>query len=360
MQVERIKAGELVAFVSGCVERPGADLPMSTRRAKSLVRHPLVGGEDVLLYVIREGDVVIAYQNLVPDSIGGIRFMWLSAVWVRADWRGKRLASAIFRSILNDIRGLVAATNQAPVRQKRMRRDDRFVEMESPKVIRWYRRFSLAHFLAHRLPAPKVMRFVLKGVDGLMNAVHDSVWNVGAAADGPQPERGPRCTEEDCAFLANDRSFTPLDAELISWRLQYPWLGGTARDRAEQQSYAFSVYAEQFENYWWRFRNERGAIVALLWVQLRDGHVKIPIWHATKAGQKMSARFLRQWLHRENVSSITLPASAMNFLTEVGYSGWLQRPMPMPVFIHKNLAARIPTESWAGGYGLYRSDWGMT
>ena len=360
MQVERITVGQIVDFVSACVEKPGADLPMSSRRAQSLVQHPLLETEDVILYVIRKEEEVIAFQNLVPDSIDGIRFMWLSAVWVRADWRGKRLASAIFRSILKDTQGLVAGTNQAPVRQKRMRKDDRFVEYDSPVVMRWYRRFSLAHFLAHRLPAPRVVRPLLKGADTVLNAVHDRVWDIGAAADGPQPETGDECTEEDRQFLAKYNSFSSLDAQLLSWRLQYPWLGYTAADRAEQKRYAFSVYAEEFENHWWRFRNERGEIQALLWVQLRDGHVKVPLWNATEAGQKESAAYLRQWLHRKKVCSVTLSASVMNFIAEIGYSGWLQRSMAMPVFVHQDLAAQLTPVAWSRGYGLHRGDWGMT
>jgi len=360
MQVERIKVGQLVDFVAACVNRPGADLPMSSRRAESLAQHPLVLPEDVLLYVIREDGAVIAFQNLVSDSINDKHFMWLSAVWVRADWRGRRLASAIFSSILKDTQGLLAATNQAPVRQKRMRKDDRFVEMDSPKVMRWYRRFSLHHFLSHRLPSPRVMRPLLKGTDMLLNAIHDRVWDISAAADGPQPERGKKCTEEDRQFLAQSGSFSSLDADLLSWRLQYPWLDHTAADRAEQKRYAFSVYAEEFENHWWRFRNERGEIHALLWVQLRDGHVKVPLWNATEAGQKISASYLRQWLHRKKVCSVTLPASELNSLAEIGYSGWLQRPMAMPVFVHQDLAARLTPDAWSRGYGLHRGDWGMT
>jgi len=360
MQVERITAVELEEFVSGCVERPGADLPMSTRRAGSLVRHPLVDPKDVLLYVIRDGKEVIAYQNLVPDRIAGIRFMWLSAVWVRADWRGQRLASAIFRSILRDTEGLLAGTNQAPVRQKRMRKDDRFVEMENDSVVRWYRRFALSHFLAHRLPAPKVMRPVLKGLDGFLNALHDPMWSIGAVADGPQPESQLGCTAEDAHFLSQFGPFTSIDAQLLSWRLQYPWLGNEAADQSEQERYAFSVYAEEFQNYSWRFRNERDEIQALLWIQLREGHVKVPFWKGTELGSRESAIFLRRWLQKKKVKSVNMSAFEAEILTSRGYSGWLRRQLDMPVFVHRTLADQIPTEAWTAGYGLHRGDWGMT
>jgi hypothetical protein len=360
MKIERISTEEIAAYIQNWPLRERPHIPLSTRRAQALSQHPFAGAEDPVLFVLWDGGEMVGFQTVMPDrGEAGEDFVWMSGGWVRPDRRREGLSGRLHGAVCQAYGHRLAWANLAPVRQKMLGARQDYLSMPELELVRYYRRFALSHFLAHRLPAAKVMKPVLKGVDKILNGLREPFLRWAAAADGPPPGVGGACTEEDSAFLRQFLPWSEIDTAYVNWALQYPWIGSTDQDRFEQEKYPFSCYADSFGRTWWRFRNAEGALEAMMWVQWRSGQVKVPLWVGTAAGGKRSASYFLEWLDRQKIDSITLSRAAGGFLSSANPSVLATRVISFPVYIHRDLAAS-GSSAFFDPFRLYRGDWGLT
>lgn len=360
MKVERIQKADLIGFASGLSQRNPAYLPISTLRARALGHHPFADSDCPMLYLLKEGEELVGFQSVLPDrGHEGQFFVWTSGGWVRPDRRRRGYGSQLLQAVQADYQNQVAVANMAPVRQKMLGVRPDYLPMPELELVRYYRRFALSHFLAHRLPAAKVMKPVLKGVDNILNGLRDPFLRWAAAADGPQPEIGERCTSEDSTFLSQYLPWTETDTQYLNWTWAFPWMGTTERDRAEQEVYPFSCYAHSFGRQWCRFRDEAGQIIALLLLQWRDGQVKIPLWVGTDQGISQSTTYVKRWLQSEQIDALTVPKDMAERFQKSGIQKLASKVIPFPFIVHTGFAAAgLPT--CVKSYGFYRGDWGLT
>ncbi len=360
MKVERIPKADLVAFASGLSPTKQAYLPISTLRARALANHPFADGDCPMLYLLKEGEELVGFQSVLPDRGDQDQsFVWTSGGWVRPDRRRQGFGSQLLQAVQADYKQQVAVANMAPVRQKMLSVRTDFVPIAAPSLVRYYRRFASAHFLAHRLPAGQESEWLLRGLDTVGNALWDRWLSRSAAADGPQPEIGERCTAEDSAFLSHYLPWTETDTQYLNWTWAFPWMGTTERDRAEQEVYPFSCYARSFGRQWCRFRDAEGQIVALLLLQLREGQVKIPLWVGTDQGIKQSTAYVNWWLQAEQIDALTVPQNMTERFQKSGMKKLASKVISFPFIVHAGFAdAGLPT--CVKSYGFYRGDWGLT
>jgi|GEM_PF-1600004 len=362
MKIERVTVGELEEYQRQFAENETGELPISARRARSLARQPFTRSDDIALYVVREGEKMVAFQSLLHDRwLGRESMLWMSGVWVRPSFRRQGVAGRLMSKIIKENEGRIALANMAPARERMLHQRPDFLSAEAPTMVRCYRRFQWTHFFAHRLPFSKAVRPVLQGVDRALNFIHDPILRMSRLPSPPSPERVERIKSEDQQFLSERTSFSEKEKQMLQWKLSHPWVGSEEEDRREQLRYPFSCYAEHFSSELWRFRSRDGSVAALLWFVQRDGHVKIPLWITDNdEGLETSRWWILAELRRQSIESLTLSAQVSNFLTGQGRHFWWRRSLPAPVYVHQSLAALLGEDDMAGGYRLYCGDWGMT
>lgn len=360
MKIERITKKELLSFMSDYTASQPAIFPLSTLRARALAHHPFAAEDTPVLYLLREGELLVGFQSVLPDrGAEGHSFVWTSGGWVRPDRRRHGFGSQLLQAVQADYQNQVAVANMAPVRQKMLTARHDYVAMPELGLVRYYRRFASAHFLAHRLPAGQLSDGVLRGIDAVGNAIWDRWLHVSPAADGPQPEIGTSCSSEDATFLRQYLPWTQSDTAYLNWTWAYPWIGTSDRDRKEQKKYPFSCYASSFGRQWCRFRNDAGQLQALLLLQWRDGQVKIPLWVGTDIGVDTSAHYLKRWLQSMSVDALTVPRSMAARIRSAGIKFLGSKGLAFPFIVHQGLADRgLP--ACIENYSFYRGDWGLT
>ena len=102
MRIEKYNAGRLEEFIDSEHFRTMPVLPVSPHRAQSWLRNPRMHPEDILLYLLYDGQKLTAYRCILPDHHGGIRFGWLSGNWVDPGRRRQGHASRLFNEALED------------------------------------------------------------------------------------------------------------------------------------------------------------------------------------------------------------------------------------------------------------------
>ena len=360
MKIERILKSELMDFAAELQAFPGAYLPLSTVRAEALAHHPFSEADTPMLYLLREGEELVGFQSVLPDcDENGAPFVWTSGGWVRIDRRRHGFGSLLLQAVQADYRDQVAVANMAPVRQKMLTARKDYLAMPELGLVRYYRRFATAHFLAHRLPAVPVSKRLLQGVDAVGNAIWDRWLGRSPAADGPQPDIGSSCSAEDAGFLGEHLPWTETDTQYLNWTLAYPWIGTSDRDQNEQEKYPFSCYARSFGRHWCRFRDAAGQLQAILLLQWRDGQVKIPLWVGTEECIERSSAYLNVWLQGKQIDALSVPSEMADRIQKSGGKMLMSKDISFPFIVHKRFAdGGLPP--CIKNYSFYRGDWGVT
>ncbi len=244
-------------------------LPITRRRALSQVANPRADDSDVVLFTASAQGQLIAYIGVLPDLLMNghqqpMKFGWTTTWWVDKESKHRPAAVAVLYAALQKYSNRLGGS--CPSR-------------EAERVLgatRKYRecvRFDQTLFVMAPPPTYRSLSLLTGWFAGAKNQIlfqHD--------LQRHQLEiRVLDAVDADFESFVNARIHgDPLlrDSAYWTWVLAFPWVSAAAEDEAEQERYAFSVFAKDFRQVPILVKR-RGTSLALLILTLRKGRLTL-------------------------------------------------------------------------------------
>ncbi|MCL1943084.1 MAG: hypothetical protein FWF54_05995 [Candidatus Azobacteroides sp.] len=118
MDLVKIKLKDLKAYTESEQFKKFAVKPISPLRAESYIANPRADSEDIVLYMLIEGEVLVAFRTILTDYLYTkndeiIKFGWYSGNWVSLKHRRKGYSKFLMKESFKDWNGKMMALNMA-------------------------------------------------------------------------------------------------------------------------------------------------------------------------------------------------------------------------------------------------------
>ena len=271
---------ELAEF-AGSINLTDPAIPVSPIRALSQSKNPVASPDDPALVVAyNEANELLAYYGCLPEKLSSapdLKVCWSSCWWGHPE-KGKGATMKVFYQALKLWKGNMLF-DALPPRSEAILQKMGFFSFRKIDGMRCFLRFKFKKILTSRYPALDSMSLLFAAADSVLNLLY-SFRRIGW---GTLPNNVEIKTLEkldtETATLIQQHNQTELvgrSAESLNWIIENPWLEETADGKGPlKSSYYFSTYAKRFENHLIKVREE-GKTVAVLFMTLRDGELKLP------------------------------------------------------------------------------------
>lgn len=345
MRVEKYNASRLEEFLKSEQFRTMPIIPVSPQRALSWLKNPRMEPEDILMYLLLDGDELAAYRCLLPDHHADIRFGWLSGNWVAPGRRRQGLASRLFDEAFKDWGHQLMYTNYAPESKAVYDKTGRFALYGEQEGVRYYQRAISATLLGHRNAAYQTARPLLNLTDGIINAWQDlriSTVRKKVKPDFLHAEPVPSLDPASLDLMEkyNRLGFGLRDLEAFDWITSYPWVmeGGNQDER-----YSFTWLVSRFQNICLKIWDDTGNLAGFLMLSVVGEKMTLPYVCLKEEAGKAAARILDHYLFSEKISYITTYNPEVVGLLENSRAPLLgKRRMYQKFFATHELARQLP------------------
>ena len=262
-------------------------LPITRRRALSQVSNPRANDSDVLLITAAAKGRLIAYIGVLPDLfLNGkqepVRFGWATTWWVDKDSGHRPAAIAVLYAALQKYSGRVGASSPSKEAER---------VCVATKQFRECVRFDQAFFVMAPPPSYRVLGPLFGWFTGAKNRVilYDELHRHGLEV------RTVDASDADFESFVNARAHEdPLarDSAYWKWVLEFPWVSASAQDAAEQERYAFSLFAKDFRQIP-ILVSRNGAAIAVLILGIRKQRLTLKYAYYDPGDASDVARALR-------------------------------------------------------------------
>lgn len=244
-------------------------LPITKRRAVSYVLNPRADDSDVVLLTASAEGQLISYIGILPDllvngQLAPLKFGWTTTWWVDKESKYRPSAIAVLLAAFQKYSNMIGGS--CPSKQAER-------AIVATKQFRECARFDLAFFVLAPPPSFRVLSPVIRCFAGAKNQIlfrqslqrRNLETRVVGASD-------PAFVSIVNAWAVGD----PLvrDSAYWKWVLEFPWVSASAEDEAEQERYAFSVFAKDFRQIP-IVVTRNGESIALLILGLRKGRLTL-------------------------------------------------------------------------------------
>ncbi len=271
---------ELAEFAS-TINASDPAVPISPLRALSQSKNPVADPDDPALVVAyNEANELLAYYGCLPEKISAapeLKVCWSSCWWGHPE-KGKGATMQVFYQALKLWKGQMLF-DALPSRSEEILRKMGYFSFRKMEGMRCFLRFKFKKILTTRYPALDSMSLLFAAADGVLNTLYSfrrMGW--GALPKNIELETLEKLDTETAAFIQqhNKTELVGRSAQSLNWIVQNPWLKETAEGRGPlTDAYYFSAYAKRFENHLLKV-SEEGQTVAVLFLTLRDGELKLP------------------------------------------------------------------------------------
>lgn len=243
MDLLKITIGELEHFCASERFRRLEIKPLSPLRAKSYLANPRAEATDVVLYLLVDGDRLIAFRSILPDRLfadgQSLRVGWCSGVWTHPDYRGNRLWKRLLTEALSDWDDRLLLTNYAPTIPALYGQYRQFNEWKRRSGYRFYLYPDLRERMRAKRPGRllKILCLLPNGVARIASDVkrllagrlRDAV----DCAESAFPDG--ECIE--CLQEALPETLFRRGTKELNWIFNHPW---TTEERGKEFRYPFS------------------------------------------------------------------------------------------------------------------------
>ncbi len=296
MKLRVITVDQLPDFVKEPDFETQPHLPITPVRATSQYHNPNARPSDPALVVAyNEAGKVAAYFGCLPEKLHAApseKVCWSSCWWADPQ-KGRAAVMPVFYKALQLWGGNMlfdALPDRSHQVLEKMGRFS-FREIRGVKVHLLYK---LHRAIPSRLPILAPLKNILWVVDTLFNLPTQAgrlIWKFQYKLPKEiTVERISEVDEPTWQFIASqtDNELPHRSREGFNWIINHPWL---TSNKNFTKSYHFSSHANHFENRLYRL-SQNGAIIAFLWLTLRDGTARLPYCYILPGKETIAARLL--------------------------------------------------------------------
>lgn len=310
-ELKKVRLCELETFANSPDYKQSDVIPISSNRIKSYVSNPRADKNDVVLYMLFDGEKLIGFRTLLADYLTWNdkthKLAWLSGAWVRPEYRRKGIATNLYLEAKKDWAGRLMYTNYAPEAQKLLDKVQDFNLFDSVKGIRYYFRFFTAELLKLRHPWFAKNQAVLKSFDAIMNLVSFTVrffQKVFISYRLNKVITEKYGSKEIFNFIDHfPQSVFERGSKEYSWIFNYPWI---SQVKCDPMYYPFSSFSSVFFYRFLMVKDGQGNIEGLAIVKFRDGHVTVPYFYGNSKSNTKLARAVVGFSHGFHAKSLTI------------------------------------------------------
>jgi GNAT superfamily N-acetyltransferase len=345
MKVEKYNASRLEEFIKSASFRSMPIIPISPQRAISWLKNPRMEANDILMYLLFDGDDLAAYRCILPDRHADIRFGWLSGNWVDPRRRRQGLASQLFDEAFKDWGHQLMYTNYAPESKAVYDKTGRFALYREQEGVRYYSRAVSATLLGQRNAGYRAARPLLSLADGIINAWHDlristlkkKIKPVFLHAE-PVPTADPASLD---LMESNKRlGFGLRDLDAFNWITNYPWV---IEGKNQDERYFFSWIVSRYQNTCLKIWDNEGNLAGFLMLSVVGEKMTLPYVCLKEEAGRAAANILDHYLFSEKISYITTYNPEVMSLLENSRVPLLgKRRMYRKIFATHELGRQLP------------------
>ena len=307
MRLEKYNAGRLHEFLGSEAYRTMPVIPVSPERALSWINNPRMESGDTLMYLLFEGEKLIAYRCILPDRHADVRFGWLSGNWVDPARRRQGLASRLFEEAFRDWGHQLMYTNYAPESGAVYDKTGRFGLYREKKGARYYQRANLAKLLGPRNRFYRSARPLLGMADGIINTWQD--YRIGRMQKRKIPgflqsEPIPSPDPQSIGLMEKQKrlGFGKRDREAFDWMFSYPWV---REGEKKDDRYFFSWVVPRYRKICLKVWDLAGELSGFLMLALVGDQMKLPYVCLGEGDPTAVVQILDHYLSVEKISYVT-------------------------------------------------------
>jgi GNAT superfamily N-acetyltransferase len=307
MRIEKYNAIRLKKFVESEQYQTMPVIPVSSNRALSWLKNPRAEPEDILLYLLFDGEDLASYRCILPDRHADIRFGWLSGNWVDPERRRQGLASRLFDEAFKDWGHQLMYTNYAPESKAVYDKTGRFALYREIEGVRYYQRAVSATLLGHRNAVYRTARPLFGLADGIINAWQDFRISIVRKKNKPdflhaEPVRSVDPASLDLMERNNRLGFGLRDQEVFDWITDFPWLKEGER---QDEKYFFTWIVPRYKNTCLKVWDNEGKLAGFLMLTVVGEKMTLPYVCLKEEAFSAVVKILDHYLSSEKVSYIT-------------------------------------------------------
>jgi hypothetical protein len=312
MEYKIIKIGELIDFIESDEYKNFDYIPISPHRAISHFYNPRASKDDVALIIAKNGHKILAYIGALPDllvSHKNEKIAWLSC-WKSYNNSGARQAVPILKMMIEAYDGKVLFGDMTPTTKNiynKLGLGD-FFEMNGLKA---YYKLNLKSALENKYSNINFLKLIgpiINAVFNFFTSFKRLFWEFKIASNKPEYFEIETITGDLCNFIEtkNQDNLVRRDANYFNWIKKYPWiLSDKEKDNSVAKRYFFSAYAKKFEHKFFQIKDE-GKIKAFVFLQIRDGKMKIPYVYFEKENLKDVVYLIYNQVYKNKINVLEL------------------------------------------------------
>jgi GNAT superfamily N-acetyltransferase len=307
MRIEKYNASRLKDFIESDQYQTMPVIPVSPPRALSWLKNPRMEPEDILMYLLFDGEDLAAYRCILPDRHADIRFGWLSGNWVDPLRRRQGLASRLFDEAFQDWGHQLMYTNYAPESKAVYDKTGRFALYREKEGARYYQRAVSSTLLGDRNAFFRAARPIFRMADGIINAWQDFRISTVREKTKPdylhaEPVRSVDPASRELMERHQRLGFGLRDQEAFEWITTYPWLEeGDEKD----ERYFFTWMVPRYQNSCLKVWDKAGKLTGFLMLAMVGDKMTLPYVCLEKEASACVVKILDHYLTAEKISYIT-------------------------------------------------------
>ena len=307
MRIEKYNASRLKEFIESEQYRTQPVIPVSPQRALSWLKNPRMEPDDILMYLLLDGDDLAAYRCIMPDRHADIRFGWLSGNWVDLKRRRQGLASRLFDEAFKDWGQQLMYTNYAPESKAVYDKTGRFALYREQEGVRYYQRAVSAILLGNRNAGYRTARPLFRLADGIINAWQDLRISTVKKKIKPdflhaEPVRSVDQASLDLMERYNRLGFGLRDLEAFDWITSYPW---AIEGENQDERYFFTWVVSRYQNTCLKVWDNEGILAGFLMLAVVGEKMTLPYVCLNEEAITAVAKILDHYIFSEKISYIT-------------------------------------------------------
>jgi GNAT superfamily N-acetyltransferase len=302
---------DLIAYTESDEYRNSAVVPISPHRARSQVNNPHARPHDLSLFLVYENSDLVGYVGALPDRYftaqkEELPIAWLSCLWVSPTMRGRGIAQKLLATISEHYNKQVFVMGFTPESKVLYDRLGFFEEHKTPPGLRGYLRPNFADILPPKGGFWLKIKHLLGFVDtvlGFFNGIRLLFYT----QKMPEIQVIEHLDAEIEAFIQrhNSNEYNRRSTSELNWILQFPWLIPPDMDW-DASRYYFSSVAKRFQYFVFTTRNAAGQLTGLVFLSLRERHLKLIYAQLEEEALTTSARAIGCYAVQQGAAMVTV------------------------------------------------------
>jgi len=327
--------------------------PISKNRVDSYLNNPKGDPEDIVLYLMLDGEEILAFRTLLSDRLileeKSQKFAWLSGSFTAPEHRRKGYSMILLDEAYKDWDGNLMSTNFATTSYDLFQRSDYFEDLTRLNGTRFYRRFCLKTILYPKGGIFRKWNRVIGWIDALGNLVFDLRFKVSNTVSklDYQPLTSLDVSAQEFLKKYKSKELYKRDEQSYQWILDYPWIKPDEYSRKESLNYNFTCYAKTFDSKFYQIRNPLTKVMdGLVMITIREQHLTIPYFYVEKEAMEQVITLIDHLCQKHRINYITFFDEDLIRAFKTNRSSFLYRKSFRQLFvISKTLRTKLPNIS---------------